>query len=336
MKWSIVFAFTVFAALNGSTAFAQPKQPPPIKIVDETKFEIKHFIHSIAFSPDGKLLAVGGEDVYLYDTSGEMPKQLTVFKARVGFGIHSMVFSPDGKLLAFGGGDQSVRVWDVEAKKELFQTKDHKGSVRSVTFSPDGKMLATGSDDRTAILWDIGEGGKLIERSVIKAEDKFGGAVKSVVFASKGKVLVTASSNGTFRTYAIGPPVKQTGGSKAKNGFGDVSIRSAPNGQLWAITDHKTVHLINATGVSVGILDGHKEDVSDVAFSPDGKQIASAGRDGTLQVWSVGVKGPRITKERPGKFTSVAWAPGAEGTTDMTLAAGLEDGTVWVMKIGSK
>src|SRR5262249_10499662 len=120
---------------------------------------------------------------------------------------------------------------------------------------------------------------------------------------------------------------------KAKNGFGDVSVVSSPSGQLWAISDHKQVHLITSAGAAAGVLEGHKENVADVAFSADGKLIATAGHDGTLHVWSLAAKASRITKERPGKFTSVAWAPGGEGT-DMTLAASLEDGTVWILKVG--
>jgi WD40 repeat protein len=332
-----VGALIAFAIASGSTVSAQQPKQPPLKFTDETKFEIKHHIHTVAFSPDGKYLALGEENVHLYDVSGAAPKETAVFKSKVGFGIRSMMFSPDGKLLAFGGCDNTVRVWDVAGAKELVHAKDHRGDVCSVAFSPDGKLLATGSNDKTTILWDVKDDGKLAERSVIKAEDKFGAAVKSVVFTQKGNGLVTGCSNGTFRVYTIGPmAVKQAGGFKAKNSFGDAHVRSAPSGQLWAISDHKVVHLMNGAGNAVGVLEGHKEDVADVAFSPDGKLIATAGRDGTLHVWNVGGKAARITKERPGKFTSVAWAPAAEGATDMTLAAALEDGTVWILKVGSK
>ena len=85
----------------------------------------------------------------------------------------------------------------------------------------------------------------------------------------------------------------------------------------------------------MGTLAGHKENVSDAAYSPDGKLIATCGRDGTLNVWSLATRTLKITKERPGRYSSVAWAPAADGT-DQLLAASLEDGTVWLLRIEYK
>jgi WD40 repeat protein len=333
----LALAALVACAVAGDDAesSAQPKQKA-IALVSETKFDIKRHVHCVAFSPDGKTLAVAEDNVHLYDVSGETPKALGVLNSRVGFGIRAMTFSPDGKKLAFGGADNSIRVWDVAGQKEVFQSKEHKGDVRAVAFAPDGKLLATGSNDKTVMLWDVADDGKLTERAVIKAEDKFGSAVCSAAFALKGKALVTGGTNGVVRVYAVDKGVKQTGGFKAKSGSSDASLFPSADGKLWGVTDHKSVHVITSAGAAVATLEGHKESVAEAAFAPDGKALASAGRDGTLHVWSLATKAPKVTKERPGKFTSVAWAPGGEASGDMTLAAALEDGTVWLMKLGYK
>jgi WD40 repeat protein len=336
MKRPLVLCAVIAAVLASETpSDAQPKTKVTVTVAGETKFEIKRHIHCMAFSPDGKTLAVAEENVHLYDVSGETPKEIAVLKSRVGFGIRSIIFSPDGKKIAFGGADHTVRVWDVATTTELAHMKEHKGDVRSVAFSPDGKFLATGSNDKTIILWNVPEDGKLTENTVIKADDKFGSPVCSVVFAKQGKaqLLVSAGNNGIVRVFSVDKGAKQTSGLKFKGGFGDATVVSSPDSKMWALSDHKQVHMFTATGAAAGTVEGHKEVVSDLAFSADGKLLATVGRDGTLNVWGLGSNKPLVTKDRPGQFTSVTWAPAASGATEMSVAASLQDGTVWIVKL---
>jgi hypothetical protein len=113
-------------------------------------------VGSVAFSPDGKILALGSDAaIRLWDVASRTPlgEPLTGHTNAV----QSVVFSPDGKLLASGSTDRTIILWDVASRQPLgLPLTGHTDAVRSVAFSPDGKTLASGSADRTIMLWDIG------------------------------------------------------------------------------------------------------------------------------------------------------------------------------------
>src|SRR5262249_18086016 len=69
------------------------------------------------------------------------------------YSVTSVAFSPDGRTLASASADQTVKLWDVQSRKEIKTLEGHKDYVLSVAFSPDGRTLASASGDRTVRLW---------------------------------------------------------------------------------------------------------------------------------------------------------------------------------------
>ncbi|QDU22231.1 WD40 repeat domain-containing protein [Urbifossiella limnaea] len=332
----------LLAALPAAPARQAKDKKLTLQAVGDVRFKVEGHAHEVAVSPDGKLVAVGTEDVFLFDITGPEAKKVAFFDSTVGFGITSLTFTPDGKHVVFGGRDHSVRVWNVADKRETGRGKEHKSDVRSVAVSPDGKVVATGGQDRTAILWDLGDDGSLKEKHVIRGEENFFDAVVSVAFVSKGKGLYTVTPNGTFRGYSLakGEP-KLTGGFKPPKG-GVSSQKIVPNaaGTLFAVADNNAVFLVSPTGGASGTLGGpagHKGEVTGAAFSPDGKLLASCGRDGTLVVWDVATKAAKYTKVRPGTFSGVGVGQTAgAASAETVVAACQDDGTVHVVRLAHR
>lgn len=163
---------------------------------------------SLAFSPDGKMLAVGYEasTIGLWDiTSGTLTQTL-----RGGRGwVLSLAYSPDGRALVSGWGDGSLHFYDALTGQETAVREVNQGFVRWLAFSPDGQQVAAASGDGSVSLWTAR--GQLLRRLTGHS-----GAATSVTYLD-AQTLVSGDSAGTLRVWntADGKLLQQVQGNAA-------------------------------------------------------------------------------------------------------------------------
>ncbi|MCI0456777.1 MAG: protein kinase, partial [Gemmataceae bacterium] len=202
--------------------------------------------------------------------------------------VWSVAFSPDGKRLASASSDKSVKVWEAQTGQELFSLQGHTDRVWSVAFNRDGKRLASASGDKTVKVWNAQTGQELL---TFKGHT---GEVRSVTFSPDGKRL--ASGSGTWDA------------TKQVYVAGEVKVWEAQTGQ------------------ELLTLKGHTEGVWSVAFSPDGKRLASGSWDNTVKVWEAQTGQELLSlKGQVGYPQGVTFSPDGKH-----LASALQDRTVKV------
>ncbi len=292
-------------------------------------------VSTVAFSPDGHLLAAAYGDGYvrLWDpVTGQAAGSPVPVDTGPGGGVNGVTFSPDGKLLATADADGYVRLWNPVTGQAVGAPflAVATGDVYGVAFSPDGKLLATAGVDGTVRLWNPATGRAVGAPLLASTSPRGGGGAYGVAFSPDGKLLAAADADGYVRVWnpvtgqAVGDPFL------AVTNKGVLGVAFSPDGKLLATADGDgTVRLWNpVTGQAVGaalpaVTDGS---VTEVAFSPDGKLLATADTAGYVRLWSL------ATGHAVGAPFLAAAAGGVNGvafSADGTLLAGAGgDGTV--------
>ncbi|HUY36301.1 MAG TPA: PDZ domain-containing protein [Pirellulales bacterium] len=276
--------------------------------------------HSVAFSPDNRLLAVGfgGKkdvsfielwDIDRRERLAVLPAATTIpgFKTDEYHGlVTALAFSPDsqqlvagfGSLAMLGWGDQGdhpLLVYDVAARRVVRYLRGQRNDCVAVSFSPDGSRLASACYDGTARIWDTATWQELhVLENPETASDQGQRRIYDVAFSPDGKLLSMASAEG--------------------------------NVIIWDAT----------TGEQLETLSAHTNMVLSVAFSPDGHTLASGSVDGTIRLWNRATWRELIQLDPEGSFHALSPAFSPDGSRLLASSSG-EEAIMWsVLRAGDE
>lgn len=278
-------------------------------------------VASVKFSPDGRILAVGGYQVVglFAMPAGQPLAQLTGHSDEV----RSIAFSPDGNMLAAAGGEPQrggeIKIWDVDSHQLLRTLKGQKDCIYSVAWSPDGKLLASGSYDKSVKLWDPQNG-----REVRDLQDHID-AVFAVAFSPDGRRLASASQDRTVKIWDVATGKRLYTLGDASDGL--TSLAYSPDGERLAAAGYdKTIYIWQ-----LGAEDGHlvhsliadEDSQLSLAWSRDGKTIVTGSADRSIRFRDPNLELKGVADRQPDWVDALDMSPDGKW-----LAAGRYDGSL--------
>jgi WD40 repeat protein len=322
INWTAKMTMSVSFSPNGKY-LATASEQGVARLWDLSGRELAHFkghkgqVWSVSFSPNGQRLLTGGADgiARIWDLTGKELRQL--------YGHHQDIwaakFSPDGQRIATVSEDGTARLWNL-AGQQLTQFKGHQGGVFSLSFSPDGQRLATTGADKTVRIWSL-SGQSLAQWKGSRD------LIFSVSFNPNGQTLATAGADNMIKIWDLsGELLVQL---KGHQGW-VYSLAFTPDRlHLISASWDRTVrlwNLANLQGTSRQQLlqiNASRQEIWSVNFSPDGRTIAAAGKDGIARIWQSSGRQLAALKGHIQGINSLKFSPDGQ-----LLATAGQDGTI--------
>ncbi|MFM7426527.1 MAG: NB-ARC domain-containing protein [Elainella sp.] len=289
---------------------------------------------SVAFSPDGKWLAAGESNgtIQIWEVATGC-KQMTLRQHRSW--VWAVVFAPhpgdpEQQILVSASDDYQIKLWDLQTGDCLRTLTGHQRSVNTLALSPDGQWIASGSLDTTIRLWNLRQPDQ--PPRVLAGH---GQRVWSVTFSPSGRTLASASEDHTVKLWDVASGECQQ--TFAKDAASNAIVGFSPDGRLLANGDSEQTICLRQIDAAVGPgaevasepvclrrLYGHRDNVSALSFSLDGRYLASSSYDQTAKLWDLRTgQCLRTLQGHRNRLWSVAFSP--DGTL---LATGGDDRAV--------
>ncbi|MGF7233924.1 MAG: WD40 repeat domain-containing protein [Frankia sp.] len=300
-------------------------------------------VKAVAFNRSGTLLAAGGDDrtVRLWDiTQPAHPRAISPVIHATG-SVYGLAFSPVADVLAVSGFGNTVRLYGLVDPTHPWWAGTlggHRKPVRAIAFSPDGATLADGGEDGRDILWRAGDPARTAMVKVLPAQPD-DGPIRAVTFSRDGHSLFSGTDAGVLSVFnvtnprspvAVYPADGQSGRAPITTGTNITGLASSPDGKTVAVANSSEQVLVYTPTRSSGPVQylNHGWVTWAVAFSPNGRSVATGAEDHQLRIWAV--PGPVISSDA-GDFSA-----GATAQTAGVVATGSSTGQLELWDVSDR